>query len=1056
MTTPMPTFPEFYRAINDQDPFPWQARLAGKIATTEKWPEEIGVPTGLGKTACLEIAVWWLASQADRPPESRIAPTRIWWVVNRRLLVDSTASQARKIADLLSGCGSKDTVNSSQNTLAKVADRLRSLSADPKALPLKVILLRGGIASRTPTDPSCPTVILCTLPMYGSRLLFRGYGSKLRAVDAAMAGTDSLVLLDEAHLAPHLKSLMCALTDCIPSKRSLFNGRRSTAMVVALTATGGPDCGQRFDLDDDDKRDAVIRKRLDATKPLELCIKDSGKIAHHLVDAAINLMHQTSEKASFLIFANTPKTAREVFNRLQKNTAKENPAPDLFLLTGLTREQGADSIRADILDPVRGMPATRPEASRQCHLIVVATQTLEVGADIDAEYLVTEACGVRALTQRLGRLNRFGKHQHARGVYVHLTTNMVGTAKAMGLELCIKDSGEIAHHLAAAAISLMHQTSKPASFLIFANTSKIACEVFKHLQKNTAKENPAPKLSLLTDRTRGKEAVRQPHLIVATPTLEVGADIDAEYLVTEACGVCALTQRLGRLNWFKHKQARAVYVEKDVGTSKGKKEDFWPVYGKEPEVVLKRLKDAERKTEGMVNLSPRQVAEVLGAPSEDLGRAPEVLPGILWEWIKTTTPPEEEAPVEPYFSGIANPEYVVSLIWRVHVPAACKRLWPRATAREAVEIPIKEFRDTLGDNTPIHRLARDGVTVEEVLSDNLRPGDQIVLPTDRGLLDRFGWNASATDPVMDISLNKQGLPLDPTAIKRLCGVNLTSLIERVVGTDADEIDEAERNRTISEILERIQNIETPQGWDAVAWSKFTNSLEPQILEAREEVPRLKVSEPARETPVDEFDETSRGTVATLDEHGQAVGTRAREIAEHIGVPAPLCKVIELAGSLHDIGKAERRFQRWLDPEDKYGEPVAKSNAPRHRWETMRAEAGWPRGGRHENLSARLIRAWLNKQSDWGTCLERDLLIHLVISHHGKGRPLVPPVCDGTHETVCRVVLGIPVKAIADLADIDWNQPTRFKRLNDNFGPWELALLEAIVIRSDHAISRHGG
>ena len=89
----MPTFAEFYRAINKRDPFPWQARLAAQVDTKE-WPAEVGVPTGLGKTACLDIAVWWLASQADRAPASRTAPTRIWWVVNRRLLVDSTAKHA--------------------------------------------------------------------------------------------------------------------------------------------------------------------------------------------------------------------------------------------------------------------------------------------------------------------------------------------------------------------------------------------------------------------------------------------------------------------------------------------------------------------------------------------------------------------------------------------------------------------------------------------------------------------------------------------------------------------------------------------------------------------------------------------------------------------------------------------------------------------------------------------------------------------------------------------------------------------------------------------------
>ena len=918
MTTPMPTFPEFYRAINGRDPFPWQARLAEQVATTERWPEEIGVPTGLGKTACLEIAVWWLASQADRTPGERIAPTRIWWVVNRRLLVDSTASQAKKIADLLSGCGSKDSVNPNRDALAKVADRLRSLSADLDAPPLEVISLRGGIASGRPTDPSCPTVILCTLPMYGSRLLFRGYGSNLRAVDAAMAGTDSLVLLDEAHLAPHLKSLMRALVDCMSEARSFLNDRRSTATMVALTATGDPDNERRFDLDDEDEGNAVILQRLDATKPLELLeLRDekSGDIARHLADATIDLMRQASAPASFLVFANTPKTAREAFNRLQKDTAKKRPAPGLLLLTGLTREREANSIRTQILDPVHGMAATRSEAIRQRHLIAVATQTLEVGADIDAEYLVTEACGVRALTQRLGRLNRFGRHGHACAVYVHL---------------------------------------------------------------------PPPK------RRTGKD----------------------------------------------------------------KERDFWPVYGEEPTAVLKQLKDAGGETGETVNLSPRRVAEVLGPPGEDSGRAPEVLPGILWEWTKTTTPPEGEAPVEPYFSGIASPQYTVSVIWRAHVPVALERLWPRATDREAIDISIREFRDALGDET-IHRLAGDSVTVEEVSGTSLRPGDRVVLPTDRGLLDRFGWDASATDPVMDISLSRQGLPLDSMAIKRLCGIDLASLIKRALGVDADEIDEAERSQAVGEILEAVRGVETPQGWNATDWNEFTDSLEPQVVEARKEVPRLKVSKPAREAPVGELDEMSLGALATLDGHGQAVGARARAVAERVGVSSSWCEVVALAGSLHDIGKADRRFQRWLDPEGKGSEPMAKSNTPRHRWETMRAAAGWPRGGRHEDLSARLVRAWLNEQPDWGTPRERDLLIHLVISHHGKGRPLVLPVKDGTRETVRGVVSGIPVEATADLADVDWGQPARFRQLNDHFGPWGLALLEAIVIRSDHAVSAKG-
>ena len=64
-------FADFYRAIHGRTPFPWQERLARQIAETERWPEQVAVPTGLGKTACLDIAVWWLATQADRDPQQR-------------------------------------------------------------------------------------------------------------------------------------------------------------------------------------------------------------------------------------------------------------------------------------------------------------------------------------------------------------------------------------------------------------------------------------------------------------------------------------------------------------------------------------------------------------------------------------------------------------------------------------------------------------------------------------------------------------------------------------------------------------------------------------------------------------------------------------------------------------------------------------------------------------------------------------------------------------------------------------------------------------------------
>ena len=172
-----------------------------------------------------------------------------------------------------------------------------------------------------------------------------------------------------------------------------------------------------------------------------------------------------------------------------------------------------------------------------------------------------------------------------------------------------------------------------------------------------------------------------------------------------------------------------------------------------------------------MDLPPRRVTEVLGPPGDDPGRAPEILPGILWEWVKTTSPPDGEAPVEPYFSGIRGAEYSVSLIWRVHVPDEGQRLWPRATDHEAVDVPLAEVREALESDEDLRRLTPDAATVEATRAANLRPGDQIVLPADRGLLDRFGWNPAASESVVDASLAGQGLPLDGEAIERLCGID---------------------------------------------------------------------------------------------------------------------------------------------------------------------------------------------------------------------------------------------------------------------------------------------
>lgn len=957
----MPNFEDFYRAVNQREPFPWQARLAQHVGEHGTWPAEIGVPTGLGKTACLDIAVWSLASQAHLSASERPAPTRIWWVVNRRLLVDEASKHAQRLDQMLREPDQAERDSRDRDVLRHVAARLTSLAAPPGGVtPLYVIPMRGGLALRRPPNPAQPSIIVSTIPMFGSRLLFRGFGSSrsMRPIDAALAGTDSLVIVDEAHLARHLRDLIPKLEECVTRALTVLPARRNAPQVVSLTATGDTPPEGRFEIKEDDLANEVIRQRLDAAKPVEVDAESRGDAAKALRDAAVRLLTDAASPAACVIFCNTPGVARDVHNLIRSERVAADAAT--MLVTGRTRQTDADRLKDQLLSPSVGAPASVRDRSsqprRERHLIVVATQTLEVGADLDFEYLVTEQCGVRSLTQRLGRLNRMGCHPHARAAYVH--------------------------------------RSPPR-------------------------------------RPRGS------------------AD--------------------------------------EVGSADGESGERWPVYGSEPTAVRERLDKLGLANQ--LDLSPGVIAQRLGEPCEDPGRAPEVLPEILWEWVKTTTPPHGEAPVEPYFSGISEPHRSVSVIWRCHVPrpAAYRRavedethelevadeqhrLWPRVSHDETVEIPLHELREALdacGLDRVIRRSSNTDFLQAAELSD-LRPSDLVVLPTDIGLYDQFGWAPDSTKPVTDLSIERSGLPLDREAIERLLTTGSGKLDSQLVRALSEVLDDDEDEpdgflaREAAQRLIALLRTHDMAGLEPDDWQSFLDALDPTPVRTPNEVPRLELPVESTTARIDESDEVSLCNslppeAMELVAHGEAVSTRSAQLAKALGISAQLTDMVQTSGQLHDIGKADRRFQRWLNPDRNSAESdcslLAKSNMTRSEWPLARRNAGWPSGGRHEELSARLVRSWLADGTHGLEPEDQDLLIHLVVSHHGKGRPLVVPVSDGSVEPVdWSFPDGTSVSVCSDLAQTDWSQPARFRRLNDRIGPWGLALLEAIVRQADHEVS----
>ncbi len=907
-----PSFELFFSALRcGAEPFPWQKRLAN-IVVEQGWPNEIGVPTGLGKTACIDIAVWSLANQGLK--EHRVLPTRTWYVVNRRLLVDTAYEYGERLARLL-----EDPDQLKKEWPEAATEHVEALRAVGSALgklpgvgnkPLHITRLRGGadLGARVPF-PSQPSLIFSTIPMFASRWLFRGYGSStgMRPIDAALAGTDSLVLLDEAHLAQQLIELREPLGLCdVGSFEEFLSSERCRPVFVGMTATGT--AAPQFTLDEDDRDDSVIKKRLSANKPSELHETTKAKISKDMAAKADELM-QAVGRSSCVVFVNTPWRAREVWEKLYELVNKHGSGLDrVLLVTGRMRDREADAVRKELLDPVKGAPAGKKDQTEvnQGRLWVVATQTLEVGADLDFDALVTETAGVRSLIQRLGRCNRLGEHSHARVAVFHAT------------------------------------------------------------------------------------------------------DLDQ------------------------------------------------PIYGDEPKRVWENLKAAAEQ--GDVLLGPEESAQVLGEPQDDLSVRYEILPSLVWEWAKTSCSPRNEAPVEAFFAPSETDYGRISVCWRAYRPQKDIPLVPSVSGSETIDVPVGELKNyLLGKDKSISsvcRLAADRVLLEECPVADLRPGDIVVLHTTDGGYDKYGWNPVATEEVLDVSLLKSNvLPLTSDVIKNLASSEeLELLIERV---DDDGFPDAEFDfiAWVEEFRNALSSATRNPLVTDDEWNEFVK-LGYQSIERADGVSLLVAKSKSRfQAPIVQIDALEQlsfdAKSVELYEHLGSVGDISRDIGRALGLNDNLVDALYQAGRWHDLGKADQRFQQWLNPLGDHKVLLAKSRQNRYHGEVELTRSNWPRGGRHEALSGQMVQALLDAKDDWS--FDKDLVVHLVLSHHGHGRPLVPGVEDYGGQVTFQMD-GTEHTLKVNLSSIDWDQPARFRRLCERYGYWGLALLEAIVRQADHVAS----
>ncbi len=366
-------------------------------------PKACDIPTGLGKTSVIVVWLLALAWQAERGGVK--IPRRLIYVVDRRTVVDQATDVAEGLrANLKSAPTASFT--------AQVRDQLNKLCLDPTdgASPLAISTLRGERADNREwqADPARPAIIIGTVDMIGSRLLFSGYGvsRRMRPFHAGLLGQDTLLIHDEAHLSEPFGRLIRGIAEVQQTQKAPRPVR-----VMELSATQRvQNATAAFTLTEEDKEDSVD-ERLRAVKRLhfEPGAENEDAAIAKVVELALRYK---DEHKRVLVYVRRPRDARRIADELAKATDRLRIA----LLTGTVRGYERDVFAETTLfkgfrsDPER----PPPEATEY----LVATSAGEVGVDLDADHLVCDLSTLDSMIQRLGRVNRLGGKDRQANVHV--------------------------------------------------------------------------------------------------------------------------------------------------------------------------------------------------------------------------------------------------------------------------------------------------------------------------------------------------------------------------------------------------------------------------------------------------------------------------------------------------------------------------------------------------------------------------------------------------------------------------------------------------------------
>ena len=403
--------------FDQPDPFPWQVEIYREFRRGFVREEPLYLPTGTGKTS---VALLYLLALLEGAP----LPRRLVYVVDRRAIVDQTRD---RITAWVRRLGSEP----------EPSKRIEALAAFPPteaggAIPVGV--LRGGAADSGEwrLDPARPSVIVGTVDMIGSRLLFSGYGDgrSRRAMHAGLIGQDATVVLDESHLSVPMAELLGSVSGMRRAGGELAGAGGFRVMTMSATPAGVHG-GARGWAKADEAHEG-FRSRFRAVKRVKLHAVGGGASAlpERIAEIAAGI-----GRGSVVVYVREVRQATRIHRALVKATGD---ASLCALLTGTLR--GRERRRLEESPVWARFAPSRPRHRGDegaCYL--VSTAAGEVGIDIDADHAVMDLEPIDALVQRAGRVNRIGAMRRSN---IHIVYADAGAGSAGGRRKRLDDARE--------------------------------------------------------------------------------------------------------------------------------------------------------------------------------------------------------------------------------------------------------------------------------------------------------------------------------------------------------------------------------------------------------------------------------------------------------------------------------------------------------------------------------------------------------------------------------------------------------------------------------------